>query len=164
MRRLLVLGTLVGTVFAAGCGSTAPSPIPTRPSPSFSQPTRQPSAADLSSALDRQRVLERLNERTTLALEPTPAEARQAGIAREAFLARVPAIVEASYPGEGAEPVSVHLVIVDVHNPRITIDHRLSYVVETTGHATGNCFTLYDADTAVPFIASCFHEPRRSPS
>lgn len=104
-----------------------------------------------------------LGERATILSVPTPEEVGHARVSPDAFRARLPTIVAQSYPGEGAQVVSVHLAVVDVNNPRIEVKHRLSFVVETTGHATGNCFTLYDASTGEQYLAACFYSGRSRP-
>ena len=104
-----------------------------------------------------------LRGRGTTLSAPTTAEIEDAKMSPNAFLARLPAIVAGSYPGDAAQVVSVHLAIVDTIDPRFTVTRRLSYVVETTGHATGNCFTLYDASTAGQFLAACFFSDRSRP-
>lgn len=157
----------MGLVVVA-CGFTSPSP---RPSPQslIAEPSSSPmveastSPTDLPAPYDKAGVLAALNARMTTALEPTTEEAAQVGISREAFLANLIETIEASYPGERAQPVSVHLLVADIHDPHLVIDHRLAYVVETTGHSTGNCFTFYDADTAKQLVASCFHQRSRPP-
>lgn len=151
---LLMLGLVV-----AACGSsTEPRP----PSRTTSAPIAI-ATPDLPPPYDIAGVLDALNRRMPIASVPTAEEATGARISREVFIHRVPALVEISYPGEGAEAVSAHLVMVDVDDPHIDVDHRLAYVVETTGHATGNCFTMFDASTTVQFLASCFHSERTRP-
>ena len=59
--------------------------------------------------------------------------------------------------------MSVHVAVVAVTDPHIEVTHRLSYIVETTGHATGNCFTLYDASTGEQYLAACFYGGRSRP-
>lgn len=104
-----------------------------------------------------------LGERATILSVPTPEEVGHARVSPDAFRARLPTIVAQSYPGEGAQVVSVHLAVVDVTDPHLEVTHRLSYVVETTGHATGNCFTLYDASTGEQYLAACFYSGRSRP-
>jgi hypothetical protein len=153
-RALLTVGLLV-----VACG-----PASGRPSAPTGAVARTVNAQpDLRPPYDFAGVLDALNRRMPIASVPTAKEATGAGISREAFLDGLRALVEASYPGEGARAVSAHLVMVDVDDPHIDVDHRLAYVVETTGHATGNCFTMFDASTAVQFLASCFHSERTRP-
>jgi len=111
-------------------------------------------------------VRDALGERGIILSVPTAVEVGHARVSRDAFLTRLPTTVAQSYPSEGAQAVSVHLAVVDVNNPRLSyleVKHRLSYVVETTGHATGNCFTLYDASTGEQYLAACFYRGRSRP-
>ena len=159
MHQPRITALLILCIVVAACwSSTEPRP----PSRTTSAPIAI-ATPDLPPPYDMAGVLAALNRRMPIASVPTAEEGTSAAISRKAFLDGLSALVEASYPGEGAEAVSAYLVMVDVDDPRIAIDHRLAYVVKTTGHATGNCFTLFDASTAVQFLASCFHSERTRP-
>jgi hypothetical protein len=45
----------------------------------------------------------------------------------------------------------------------LQLDHVLTYVVETTGHATGNCISLFGASTARAILGACFFPERTRP-
>jgi hypothetical protein len=118
---------------------------------------------DLAPPYDFAGVRDALGERATILSVPTPEEVGHAHVSPDAFLVRLPTTVTQSYPGERVQVVSVHLAVVDATDPHIEVTHRLSYVVETTGHATGNCFTLYDASTGEQYLAACFYSGRSRP-
>jgi hypothetical protein len=162
MHRPRTLSLLVVAVAAAACGDPVQSISSTvRPSATSGPP---PSAsAALPPPYDLGGVLAALNQRMSVANLPTAAERANAGIPQGAFERAVHATVEHAYPGDDADVVSINLLVIDIHDPHITVDHRLAYVVETTGHATGNCFTMFDASTAEQFLASCFHGDRTHP-
>lgn len=118
---------------------------------------------DLAPPYDFAGVRDALGERSTILSVPTPEEVAQAPVSPDAFLARLPTTVAQSYPREGAQVVSVHLAVVDMTDPHLEVTHRLSYVVETTGHATGSCLTLYDTSTGEQYLAACFYGGRSRP-
>jgi hypothetical protein len=62
-----------------------------------------------------------------------------------------------------AQIVSVNLVVADVDSARLQLDSVLAFAVETTGHPTGNCISLYDAATAAPILGACFFTGRSRP-
>ena len=62
-----------------------------------------------------------------------------------------------------AQIVSVYLVVADVDSARLQLDSVLAYAVETTGHATGNCISLYDAASATEILGACFLTGRTRP-
>jgi hypothetical protein len=59
--------------------------------------------------------------------------------------------------------LSVHLGMVDVNDAHLGLIHRLSYVVETVGGISGNCFTLVAADSDQPYLGACFYAARHQP-
>jgi hypothetical protein len=104
-----------------------------------------------------------LSERGPILTVPTADEVKHARVSPDAFMAELRATVAGSYPGERVHVVSVYLAIVDLADPRLTVTQRLSYVVETTGHVAGNCFTLYDASGSGQYLGACFYPERSSP-
>lgn len=157
MARLWILALATAGLTMTGCDSRNPTSIPDVPT-IVELPSGLPPPYDFAGVRDA------LRSRGTVLSLPTRNEVVGAGISPAAAVARMPAEVARSYPGEGARIVSIHLALVDMADPHITITHRLSYVVETTGHTTGNCFTFYDADTAEQSVAACFFAGRSAPS
>jgi hypothetical protein len=94
---------------------------------------------------------------------PTIDEVAQARTSAEAFLATLRATLARDYPGETLQVISVYRAVVDMNDPHGVVAHRLSYVVETSGHLTGNCLTLYDANSAEQYLAACFFGDRARP-
>lgn len=71
-----------------------------------------------------------------------------------------------SFQAERASLVGVHLAAVSFHSERMEGDlvRELMYVIETTGHDTGNCFTLLPATQLdAPTIGACFYPNRSAP-
>ncbi len=160
----LIRTILAGTALASGlvaCLTESPRPSPTDPGDRapilFAFPSGLPPPYDFAG------VRTALSERGSILTVPTPDEVKNARVPADAFLANLRTTVEETYPGEGADVVSVYLAVVDRTDPRLTVTHRLTYVVETTGHATGNCFTLYDASGSGPYLAACFYVGRSRP-
>lgn len=63
----------------------------------------------------------------------------------------------------GGEIVAIHLAAFtsDAETAKaLDLDERPVYVVETTGHETGNCFYLYDTKTAERLLGICFFADR----
>lgn len=63
----------------------------------------------------------------------------------------------------GGEIVAIHLAAFtsDAESlESLKLDERPVYVVETTGHETGNCFYLYDTKTAERLLGICFFADR----
>ena len=153
--RLRSLGTemiLVGSIVGA-CSLLGLDRVETRIAP----PGELPPPYDFAGIRDA------LGGRGTILSVPTADEIAQAGTSSAAFLRDLAGVVAESYPGEGARVVSVHVAVVDSDDSRFPIEHRLSYVVETTGHETGNCITIFDANTEQPYMAACFFSARSSP-
>ena len=160
MRRLLILGIAAVAVIVIG-GYVALGSFPGR---SDQAETLVAPRGELAPPYNFAGVRDALGERATILSVPTPDEVGHARVSADAFLAGLPTTIAQSYPGEGAQVVSVHRAVVDVNDPHIfEVKHRLSYVVETTGHATGNCFTLYDASTGEQYLAACFYSRRSRP-
>jgi hypothetical protein len=152
-RRWILALAVLGVLTVAGCDSHDPTPIPVTP-------TLVEIPSGLARPYDFAGVRDALRSREVLLSVPTAAEVAGASISPAAAVTRIPAEVAKSYPGEGARIVSIHLAVVDITSARINVSHRLTYVVETDGHATGNCFTLYDGDTAEQYVAACFFAGR----
>ena len=73
-------------------------------------------------------------------------------------------IVTEEYAAEvGVTIVSLHLATVTNTNERLPLGNELMYVAESTGHATGNCFTLVGAADGEPVIGACFYPERTQP-
>lgn len=73
-------------------------------------------------------------------------------------------IVREEYAAEvGVTIVSLHLATVTSANERLPLSGELMYVAESTGHATGNCFTLVGAADGEPVIGACFYPERTLP-
>jgi hypothetical protein len=120
---------------------------------------------DLAPPYDFVGVRDALHGRGITLIAPTREDVVRAGVSPDAFRAGLPATVSQSYPGQRAQVVSVHLAIADINDPQFgQVVHRLFYIVETTGHATGNCFTLYDASAGQVNTEACFFTERGSPS
>lgn len=73
-------------------------------------------------------------------------------------------IVRTQYEGEsGVALISLHLANVTNDDERLPLSGELMYVAESTGHETGNCFTLVGADDGEPVIGACFYPQRSAP-
>jgi hypothetical protein len=73
-------------------------------------------------------------------------------------------IVREEYAAEvGVTIVSLHLAEVTNANERLPLRNELMYVAESTGHETGNCFTLVGAADGEPVIGACFYPERKQP-
>ncbi|MCI0346471.1 MAG: hypothetical protein L0221_13665 [Chloroflexi bacterium] len=151
LARIALLLVLAGSV--AGCGLTQSD----RAEPRVAPPGALPPPYDFAGVRDT------VAGRGMTISMPTVAEVGQAATSPQAFVRDLPATVTETYPDEAARAVSVYVVIVDSDNERLPIDHRLSYVVETTGHATGNCLDFFDANTGDVYLAACFFPARSSP-
>jgi len=91
---------------------------------------------------------------------PTDAEAAGAGLSPNQAVD----IVRAQYEEEpGVTLISLHLATVTNEDERLPLSGVLMYVAESTGHDTGNCFTLVGADMGEPVIGACFYAERSQP-
>jgi hypothetical protein len=112
----------------------------------------------IASPYDYAGVSAALHERGLELSAPTRDEALRA-MAPAVFLAKA----RAEAAGQSAMVVSVHLAIADSRDDRHPIDHSEVYVVETTGYATGNCISLFDAPTGRVLLGACFYPGRTHP-
>jgi hypothetical protein len=146
LRIALVIALAAPAIF--GCGSADP-PVP----------TDVPSPPGLAAPYDFAGVAAVLARREVLVRRATPAEAARA--MPEGMFVPMLRLHLAEEPA--AQIVSVYLVVADVDSARIQLDSVLAYAVETTGHATGNCISLYDAATATEILGACFLVGRSRP-
>jgi len=100
-----------------------------------------------------------LSERGVILHVPTAAEAAHAMPAP----AYVPILRQQLTTQPEAEIVSIHLVVADKGGDMLRLERVLAYAVETTGHDTGNCISLYDASTALAILGACFFPERSRP-
>jgi hypothetical protein len=133
------------------------------PTPGPAADTRVAPQAPLPAPYDFPGIQRVLADRGTMLSPPTRDALGRARVAPEAFAQGALRILAALYPGETVEIVSIHVAFVDIDDPRFPIRRRLSYVVETTGHSTGNCFALIDADTGDGYLEACFYADRSRP-
>jgi hypothetical protein len=155
----LVLVVAIASGVSA-CSSESPSPSPgrlDRAQPLIAPPGGLPPPYDYAG------VWSALRSRGMLLSLPTMDEVAQARTPPEAFLATLRATLARDYPGETLQVISVYRAVVDMNDPHGVVAHRLSYVAETSGHLTGNCFTLYDANSAEQYLAACFFGDRARP-
>lgn len=135
-----------------------------------SDPTEQPQASDLQvwpdeplpPPYDWDGVREALRPRGLVLERPTASEAARAIVDRDELLA---AAEQHLADEPRATIVGVHLGVVtrqqDGRGPQLT--RELVYVVETTGHATGNCFDLWSATGEGSILGACFYPNRTQP-
>ena len=146
-------------VFDHGWPTGAPTPTASPLHPAQVWP-----AEPLPPPYDWDGVREALAPRGPVLELPTAAERSRATVAVDEALMTV---VEAFQPSDGrANAVSVHLAAVTYRSERLGRDllRELMYVIETTGHRTGNCFTLLPATPVeAPTIGACFYPNRSAP-
>lgn len=149
MRTLLVAVVLaLGSLSAAGCDSLNP-PVRTLVLPTDG----------IAAPYDFEGISAALRTRAVILEIPTPAEGARA----MPVAAFVPTLRQQLTAQPEAEIVSVHLVVATMNSDMLQLDHVLAYAVETTGHATGNCISLYDAATAASILGACFFSDRSRP-
>lgn len=149
MRTLAVAAVLVlGSLSASGCDSLNP-PVRTLVLPTDG----------IAAPYDFEGISAALRTRAVILEIPTAAEAARA----MPVAAFVPTLRQRLAAQPEAEIVSIHLVVADMDNDMLQLDHLLAYAVETTGHDTGNCISLYDAATAASILGACFFSDRSHP-
>ena len=134
-----------------------------------SDASEQPQAADLQvwpdeplpPPYDWAGVRQALHPRGLILEPPTEPEAARASV----DLAHLLAAVERHLADDpGTAIVGVHLGLVTSENERgLELTRQLVYVVETTGHATGNCIELWSASGDGSILGACFYPNRAQP-
>ena len=149
MRTLVVAAILaLGSLSASGCDSLNP-PVRTLVLPTNG----------IAAPYDFDGISAALRTRAVTLEIPTPAQAARA-MPAAAF---VPSLRQQLTAQPEAEIVSIHLVVASMDSDMLQLDHVLAYAVETTGHDTGNCISLYDAATAAVILGACFFSDRNRP-
>ncbi len=91
---------------------------------------------------------------------PTPAQRADAVLDVDRTLG----VVRAEYQSEpGISIISLHLATVTSADERLPLSGELMYIAESTGHQTGNCFTLIGVADSEPVIGACFYAERSQP-
>jgi hypothetical protein len=149
MRILAIAAILaLASISASACNSLNP-PVRTLVLPSQA----------IAAPYDFDGISAALRTRAVILDVPTPAEAARA-MPVAAFVRTVRQQLTAQ---PEAEIVSIHLVVADMDSEMLQLDRVLAYAVETTGHDTGNCISLYDATTAATIMGACFFSDRSHP-
>lgn len=156
--RLLGLG-VVGAAVAAVVLAIVMAPQP-RSGADQTEPIQLEPGVALPSPYDWDGVRDALAPRgLRLEIPGAAARAEERLTARQAL-----EIVTEEYAAEvGVTIVSLHLATVTSENERLPLRGELMYVAESTGHDTGNCFTLVGAVDGEPVIGACFYPERTQP-
>jgi hypothetical protein len=149
MRNVCFTATLAFVMASTFACGTFESPVRTLVLP----------ADGIAAPYDFDGVRTALAERGVVLSIPTAAEAARA----IPIAAYEPILRQQLTTQPEAEIVSIHLAVANKGGNMLPLDDALAYVVETTGHDTGNCISLNDAATGVGILAACFFPGRSRP-